>query len=70
MGCWRISTGTKASFRAGQGESLFVRLEVAVERQAGETTWAWAYVFNRTVDGLPRIASGDYASHVPSAVEP
>lgn len=51
-------------------ESLFVRTEVVVERKAGGTTAAWTYVFNRSVDGLPRIASGDYASHAASAVEP
>jgi gamma-glutamylcyclotransferase (GGCT)/AIG2-like uncharacterized protein YtfP len=52
------------------GQSLFVRTEVAVERQGGGTTAAWTYVFNRSLDGLPRIASGDYASHAASAAEP
>jgi gamma-glutamylcyclotransferase (GGCT)/AIG2-like uncharacterized protein YtfP len=51
-------------------ESLFVRVEAPVERQPGGTTWAWTYVFNRSVDGLPPITSGDYASHASSAAEP
>jgi gamma-glutamylcyclotransferase (GGCT)/AIG2-like uncharacterized protein YtfP len=52
------------------GESLFVRVQANVEPQVGGTTAAWTYVFNRSVDGLPRIASGDYASRSASAVEP
>lgn len=41
--------------------SLFVRVALAVARDDGTRTDAWVYLFNRSVDGLARIASGDYA---------
>jgi gamma-glutamylcyclotransferase (GGCT)/AIG2-like uncharacterized protein YtfP len=43
--------------------SLFVRRATRVEWNDGETMPAWIYTFNREVNGLRLIESGDYAGY-------
>lgn len=40
----------------------YVRKRVGVWRVSGVALAAWCYVYNRDVQGLQRIASGDYAT--------
>jgi gamma-glutamylcyclotransferase (GGCT)/AIG2-like uncharacterized protein YtfP len=44
-------------------ESLFIRSTVEVTLANLETTRAWMYLFNRPIDDLPRIWTGDFASY-------
>ena len=46
---------------AESGE-LFVRKPATVTLDSGETLSAWIYLYNRPVDGLPRIPCGDYVA--------
>ena len=41
-------------------ESLFVRRIVQAAGEDGRCAAAWAYFYNRPVDGLPRVVSGDW----------
>lgn len=45
-------------------ESLFIRTRVEVRLDAGGSVPAWTYLFNRSTDGLKRIADGDFAAHL------
>ncbi|HEU4882105.1 MAG TPA: gamma-glutamylcyclotransferase family protein [Longimicrobium sp.] len=40
--------------------SLFRRTIVAAEREDGMRVPAWVYLYNRPVDSLPRVTSGDW----------
>lgn len=52
----------------GYGEGFpepyeFVRQECTVTLEGGDAGPAWVYLYNRPVDGLPRIASGRFLDH-------
>lgn len=47
-------------FPENPGASLYLRQVHGVELAGGERVNAWVYVYNRPVDGLPRMASGDW----------
>lgn len=44
--------------------SLFRRVQAEVTVENGSVHRAWTYIFNRSVQRLPRIASGDYTDHL------
>jgi gamma-glutamylcyclotransferase (GGCT)/AIG2-like uncharacterized protein YtfP len=48
--------------------SLFVRLLVEVELDAGGTATAWIYRYNREVSGLTPIPSGDYLAFLDTSL--
>jgi gamma-glutamylcyclotransferase (GGCT)/AIG2-like uncharacterized protein YtfP len=45
---------------AHPARSLFVRRVTETEREDGMRITAWVYFYNRPVDGLPRVVSGDW----------
>jgi gamma-glutamylcyclotransferase (GGCT)/AIG2-like uncharacterized protein YtfP len=47
-------------FPSRRGSSLFIRHVVNVSRDSGGVVPAWIYVYNRPVDRLRLIESGDY----------
>jgi gamma-glutamylcyclotransferase (GGCT)/AIG2-like uncharacterized protein YtfP len=44
--------------------SLFRRTIVAAEREGGMRVPAWVYLYNRPIDSLPRVTSGDWLRRV------
>lgn len=45
---------------AHPARSLFVRRVTETEREDGMRVAAWVYVYNRPVEGLTRVVSGDW----------
>jgi gamma-glutamylcyclotransferase (GGCT)/AIG2-like uncharacterized protein YtfP len=45
---------------AQRGGSLFVRRRVFVQLASGEHRRCWVYLYNRPVEGAPKIVSGIY----------
>jgi gamma-glutamylcyclotransferase (GGCT)/AIG2-like uncharacterized protein YtfP len=50
--------------------SEFVRRKLPVTRDNGEVVEAWLYLFNRPIEHLQRIASGNYAEFLSSRPSP
>lgn len=50
--------------RTPDGEGLYRRERVAVERDSGGSAEAWVYWYNRDPSGLEEIESGDYLAYL------
>ena len=45
-------------------DCLYRRVVTPVTLEAGGVVEAWVYFYNASLDGAPRIASGDYLAHL------